>query len=181
MFSRCAWRYLNWIVGDDGQRVSSAVWPMDVFLRAFFWIKSCYVRAPFVLALGYFAAAGSLGICLLLLFQLYGIARNRTTNEHSNWWRLEYLRTENISHGIKGNCLEFWTGIQQPNWYSLVPTTDDAQPIPPHHYNVKIAPLQTIVIDVAKPGNNISAPSPIERAPELRIANSPEPNFPSFS
>jgi palmitoyltransferase len=113
-YSRATYTYLGSLVGNG----DSGGFQSDYrVIRAIYWVRGAYKRAPFVLLFGYLVTSAVVGLVLLTLLQLYQVARGRTTNEDANSWRLEYLRAQPRT-SVWRNCVDFFAGAQDPAWYT---------------------------------------------------------------
>lgn len=177
-FTKAAVAYIGSIMAQYETSTISP-WIAAKAVDAALWIRSAYIAAPFVFLITYIIGGGTLGVGLLAAFQFVCIARNRTTNENANHWRLEYLRDKPVElgdSGIVSNCVGFWSGKQNSLWYNLLESgQSDGMALVlqgPSNYS-RIPPQDNIVINVvpAKQQDDRTSPS-------FLVQNSLEPNIP---
>jgi hypothetical protein len=71
---------------------------------------------------------------LLATRQAFCIAANLTTNEMINRWKYDYLKAEDGSYwnpfdqGVPSNCLHFWGGSADADWYRIYTERKDLDP-----------------------------------------------------
>lgn len=153
-FCKATWNFYKAKVVIDVSGISSNF--LYSIVCAFYWLRECYTQAPFLFVLTYIVGAGGFGIFLLAGFQLYFVARNRTTNENANHWRLEYLGTEVLDHGVYNNCVAFWSGKEVAASYMALSTQPDGliehSPSLPVPGRIQVG--KPVVINVASKENN---------------------------
>lgn len=171
-FSKASWNYFSSFASDT---LSSDWW----ILRLIFWAKMVYENAPFVLVISYVVASGFIGISFLTAFQLFNIARNRTTNEYANSWRLEYLqnnpKTVLKDQGILGNCFKFFISPQDPDWYSMSLKQNNTEQVQVNvvggrRYSM-VAPTENVVIEFKQNIEDVRIES------DSYVRNSAQPNL----
>lgn len=169
-FSRATWNYFRSAAVADLTGISDGFFYSAI--GAFYWLRECYNQAPFLFILAYIIGSGGFGVFLLSAFQLYSVSRNRTTNEHANHGRLEYLGTETLDQGVYNNCVGFWSGQQISKTYFAVPAHAEVMEMPtPLQPKTRSQPGQAIVINVAPK----EAVGRIDLE-QLEVANTLQPN-----
>lgn len=173
-YLKAVWNYLNSVITDSND--------YGFFLfNVFSFMRQSYQKAPFVLIFSYFIVSGTFGVLLLAALQLYNVARNRTTNEQSNFWRLEYLHEDAGSAvkdlGVLGNCLFFFSGSQDSSWYAVGSAASDPEPIlvkivDGNRY-AQLPPKDTYIVEFTKPSGLVEE----KEREQTALPNSAEPNL----